>query len=203
MEFRNKRIFSLFLSLMLVFGMFLAPMGTHAEEAKAVELTIVHLNDVHGRLAPNERENGIGFAKIKTKVDELKETNPNLLLVNAGDTLHGGDIDVNLTEGEAMVNMMNLMGFDIMVPGNHDFNYGYERLLELKDMADFPMVGGANIVKEADGTSDFKPYEIFEFDDVKVGVFGLGTAETKFKSHPKNTEGIKFEDEIEVSKKNG
>ncbi len=167
MEFRNKRIFSLFLSLMLVFGMFLAPMGTHAEEAKAVELTIVHLNDVHGRLAPNERENGIGFAKIKTKVDELKETNPNLLLVNAGDTLHGGDIDVNLTEGEAMVNMMNLMGFDIMVPGNHDFNYGYERLLELKDMADFPMVGGANIVKEADGTSDFKPYEIFEFDDVK------------------------------------
>ena len=199
MNFRNKRIFSLFLSLMLVFGIFLAPMSTYAEEAETVELTIVHLNDVHGRLSPDEREGGIGFGRIKTKVDELKEANSNLLLVNAGDTLHG-DIDINLTDGEAMVKMMNLMGFDIMVPGNHDFNYGYERLLELKDMANFPIVG-ANIVKEADGSSDLKPYEIFEFDGVKVGVFGLGTAETKFKSHPKNTEGIKFEDEIEVSKK--
>lgn len=200
MNFKNKRILSLFLSLALVFGIFL-PMGekAYAEEAKTVELTIVHLNDVHGRLAPDEREEGIGFGRIKTKVDELRESNPNLLLVNAGDTLHG-DIDVNLTEGEAMVNMMNLMGFDIMVPGNHDFNYGYERLLELRDMADFPMVG-ANIIKEADGTSDFKPYEIFEFDGVKVGVFGLGTEETKTKSHPKNTKGIKFADEIETSEK--
>ena len=201
MNFRNKRVLSLFLSLALVLGIFLVPMGdkAFAEEAKMTELTIVHLNDVHGRLKLDEREEGIGYGKIKTKVDELREANPNLLLVNAGDTFHG-EVNVNLTEGKAMVDIMNLMGFDIMVPGNHDFNYGYERLLELRDMADFPIVG-ANILKEEDNTSDFKPYEIFEFEDLKVGVFGLSTEETKFKSHPDNTEGIKFENEIEVAEK--
>ena len=197
MNFRNKRIFSLFLSLMLVFGIFLAPMSTYAEEAETVELTIVHLNDVHGRLSPDEREGGIGFGRIKTKVDELKEANSNLLLVNAGDTLHG-DIDINLTDGEAMVKMMNLMGFDIMVPGNHDFNYGYERLVELKDMSKVVMLS-ANVSK--DGKNLFTPYAIKEIGGVKVGIFGLTTPETAYKTSPSNVEGLTFDDPIEVSKK--
>ena len=95
---------------------------------------------------------------------------------------------------------MGLVGFDAMVPGNHDFNYGYDRLLELKERAKFPILG-SNIVKESDGTSDFEPYIIKELENgLKVGIFGLGTEETKYKSHPDNTKGVKFEDPVKVAK---
>lgn len=197
MKLRNKRIVSLFLSLALVVGILIGSVPAFAEEAKT--LTILHVNDVHARLNLDEREGGMGLARLKTKVDELKAENPNLLLLNAGDTLHG-TIDINITKGETMVKLMNMIGFDVMVPGNHDFNYGYERLLELKDMAEFPILG-ANILKESDDTSDFEPYTIKDVDGIKVGIFGLGTEETKYKSHPSNTEGIKFEDPVEVAKK--
>ena len=199
MKLRNRKILSLFLSIALVIGILIgaAPKAAFAEEAKT--LTIVHVNDIHGRVQPDEREGAMGFARFKTKLDAMREANPNLLLLNAGDTLHGTTL-VNVTEGETMVNLMNILGFDVMVPGNHDFNYGYDRLLELKDKAEFDIVG-ANIIKEVDETSDFEPYTIKEVDGLKIGIFGLGTAETKFKSHPDNTEGIKFADEIETTEK--
>src|SRR5690606_28592913 len=159
---------------------------TKAFAEEATKLTIVHVNDVHGRISPDEREGAMGFGKFKAKLDQLRGENENLLLLDAGDVLNG-TIDINISQGEAMINLMNLLGFDAMTPGNHDFNYGYERLLELRDMAEFPILG-ANIVKEADGSSDFEPYTIIEFDGFKVGIFGLSTEETKYKSHPKNTE---------------
>ncbi len=196
MRLSNKRIVSLFLSLALMVGLLVGAGGrVFAEEVST--LTIVHVNDVHGRISPDEREGAMGFAVFKAKLDELREEKDNFLLLDAGDVFHG-TIDINISEGEAMVGLMNLLGFDAMTPGNHDFNYGYERLLELRDLAEFPILG-ANIVKEADGTSVFDPYVIKEFDGFKVGIFGLGTEETKFKSHPKNTEGIKFENPVAVA----
>lgn len=194
---RNRRFLSLFLSLALMVGILVgvAPQVAFADGTKTI--TILHVNDVHGRVSPDEREGAIGFGRLKAKVDELKVENPNVLLLNAGDTLHGTTL-INVTEGETMINLMNLVGFNAMVPGNHDFNYGYERLLELKDMAEFDMVA-ANVSNEKDGTLYFKPYTIKEIDGIKVGIFGLATDETKFKSHPKNTEGIKFLNVIKVA----
>ena len=200
MKLRNKRFLSLFLSIALVVGILVgsAPMVTYADEGVKT-LTIVHVNDVHGRVEEDTRDGSIGFAKFKTKLDQLRESNPNLLLLNAGDTVHGTTL-VNVTEGETMVGLMNLVGFDAMVPGNHDFNYGTERLLELAEMAEFPILA-ANIVKEADKKTVLDPYTIKEVDGLKIGIFGLGTDETKFKSHPKNTIGVEFIDPIEVAKK--
>lgn len=199
MKLKNKRIFSLFLSIALVVGILVGalPMVGFAEEA-AKKLTIVHVNDMHGKVKEDERGGEMGFAKLKAKLDELKVANPNLLLLNAGDTVHG-TTTVNVTKGETMVKLMNLIGFDAMVPGNHDFNYGAERLLELNEIAEFPIIA-ANIVKEADKETILEPYTIKEIDGLKIGIFGLGTDETKFKSHPKNTLGIEFIDPIETAK---
>jgi 5'-nucleotidase / UDP-sugar diphosphatase len=200
MFLKNKKVVSLFLSLALVFSIFVGtmPKAAFAEEAKT--LTILHVNDVHGRVEYQDaesREPSIGYPKLKTKVDEWKVANPNTLLLNAGDTVHG-TVDINLSEGQAMVELMNMVGFDAMVPGNHDFNYGYKRLLELKEMADFPIIA-ANLEKE-DGTVDFDGYVIKEMDGLNVGIFGIATEETKYKSHPDNTKGIEFADYIETSK---
>lgn len=200
MGFKRSRILSFLLSAALILGVVLVPgQIAFADEVESQSLTLVHVNDVHGRVKDDDYEGAIGYPRLKTMVDLLKAKDPNVLLLNAGDTVHGTTL-VNVTEGETMINLMNVVGFDAMVPGNHDFNYGYKRLLELAEMADFPILG-ANIIKEADGSSDFEPYTIKEFEGFKVGIFGLGTDETKFKSHPKNTEGIKFEEPIDVAKK--
>ena len=209
MNFNRKKLFSIVLSLVMLVGVILgaSPQAAFAEEAELISagktqtLTILHINDVHGRVEyadAEEREPSIGYPRLKTKFDQMKKKNPNTLLLNAGDTLHG-TVDINLSEGQAMVELMNMVGFDAMVPGNHDFNYGYERLLELKEMADFPILA-ANIVKD-DGTKDFEGYIIKEMEGFKVGIFAITTEETKYKSHPDNTKGIEFADYIETSKK--
>lgn len=193
MILRNKRIISLFVSLALVLGVFLIPIEgkVFAENAKNTKLTIVHTNDIHSRVKGDDKV--IGIPKLATKIKELKKENPNVLVLDAGDTIHGLPI-ITVSRGEAMIKLMNEVGYDAMVPGNHDFNYGYKRLVELKDMADFPVLA-ANVIKE-DGKKDFEEYIIKEVDGVKIGIFGLATEESKYKSNPKNTEGVNIVDPV-------
>jgi 5'-nucleotidase len=193
--FRNKRIIGMVMSFVLVLGLMIMPATVSLADGHET-LTIVHVNDVHGRLEENDFDGTIGYPKIKTFLDGMKEENPNMLLLHAGDSFHG-TIPANLTEGEVVVEVMNAMEFDAMVPGNHDFNFGYERLLELKAMSEFDILA-ANVVKE-DGTMDFDPYMVYEMENgMRVGIFALATEETKTKSHPDNTRGVEFADIIET-----
>ncbi len=183
-----KKVLSIFMVMMMIFS--LSTVSMAADDT--VHLTIVHTNDTHARIQSSSSI--MGFAKIATKVAELREENPNLLLVDAGDTFHGQTI-ATLNQGESITRVMNAMGYDVMVPGNHDFNYGKDRLLELKGMLNFPIIS-ANI--ETDEGTHFLPgFIIKEIDGVKVGIFGLTTPETAFKTHPKNVEGLTFENPIE------
>jgi len=193
--FRNKRIIGMVMSFVLVLGLMIMPATVSLADGHET-LTIVHVNDVHGRLEENDFDGTIGYPKMKTFLDGMKEENPNMLLLHAGDSFHG-TIPANLTEGEVVVEVMNAMEFDAMVPGNHDFNFGYERLLELKAMSEFDILA-ANVVKE-DGTMDFDPYMVYEMENgMRVGIFALATEETKTKSHPDNTRGVEFADIIET-----
>lgn len=198
MNFKNKKLFSLILSLALVLSVFVMPIqNAFAEEAANVKkITIVHTNDMHSRVLEGTYD-GMGFAKVATKVKALRAENPNMLLVDAGDVLHGLPI-ATISRGESIVELMNAMGYDVMTPGNHDFNYGFDRLMELGEKAKFPIIS-ANLVK-ADGTSALEPYVIKEVDGVKIGIFGLSTPETAYMTNPKNVEGMTFKDPVEVSK---
>ncbi|WP_352419702.1 5'-nucleotidase C-terminal domain-containing protein, partial [Proteiniborus sp.] len=196
MNFKKTRILSLLVMLSMVLGLVFAPVaGVYAEEAadNTVTVTIVHTNDTHSRV-----EAGIGFAKIATKIKALKEANPNVLVVDAGDTLHGQSF-ATISKGESIVKVMNAVGYDVMTPGNHDFNYGQERLLELKELMEFPIIS-ANLVKE-DGTTLLDAYVIKEVGGLKIGMFGLSTPETTVKTNPKNVEGLTFADPVEAAKK--
>lgn len=202
MNFKNKRILSLFLSLALMLGLFLIPMENKvfAEEVEdgVKNLVIMHTNDVHGNVE-EAKYNTMGAAKMFTKIKEIREENPETsLLLDAGDAFHGQPF-ATMFEGESMVRLMNTMGYDAMVAGNHDFDYGYERLLELKEIAEFPILG-ANIVREDDGSHILEKYVIKELDGVKVGIFGLTTPETGYKTKPTNVEGLIFKDIVEVGK---
>jgi 2',3'-cyclic-nucleotide 2'-phosphodiesterase (5'-nucleotidase family) len=93
---------------------------------------------------------------------------------------------------------MNTVGYDLMTVGNHDFNYGQDRLLELAKMADFDIIS-SNIFKA--NYSTFLPsYVIKEFDGVKVGIFGLATPDTTFTTHPNNVIGLNFFDPVIVAR---
>lgn len=198
MHFKDKRITSLFLALALVLGMFLPPIQSRvlAEKTEVKEIVILHTNDVHGNVA-EAKYNTMGMAKMLTKINEIRGENPNTILLDGGDAIHGQPIST-LSRGESIIRLMNTMGYDGMVAGNHDFDYGYNRLLELKEIAEFPILGG-NVEKE-DGIKDLVDFIIKDVDGVKIGIFGLSTPETLFKTKPSNVEGIIFNDPVETAK---
>ena len=196
MNFKNKRILSFFLSMALVIGILVGAVPASAEST--TKLTIVHVNDVHGNVT-DDGENIIGFAKLKTIVDDLKAENPNVLLLGGGDMIHGTNL-VTLSKGEVMINLMNALKFDASAIGNHEFDYNTERLLELKEKAKFPFLG-ANIVKKDGSKAEFEEYVIKEFEGLKVGIFGLSTEETVYKANPTFFKDIEFSSPVEVAEK--
>ncbi len=165
-------------------------------EEDEFDLYIVHTNDVHGRIEPVD--GSMGYAKLATLLDEARGYTNYLLLLDAGDVTHGTNL-VNMFNGESAITLLNMMDYDAMCPGNHDFNYGWQQLVknaELSEEQGDMKVLAANILKE-DGSFLFQPYQIYEFNGLKICVAGLTTPDTKTKSHPKNTEGLTFwSDEI-------
>ena len=155
-------------------------------------LYIVHTNDVHGRIVPEE-DGSMGYAKLSTLLSKAREYTDDILLLDGGDTLHGTNL-ANMFEGQTVLEIMNSLGYDAMAPGNHDFNYGAERLEEAaawaEENASFRILS-ANITDES-GAFAFQPYQIFDFNGFKVCVIGVTTPDTKTKSHPKNTIGLDF-----------
>lgn len=164
-------------------------------QSRESEITILHTNDSHGRVKADSSIIGIDT------ISAIKKSMPNSLLVDAGDTLHGLPF-ATLNKGADIVNLMKLAGYDLMAPGNHDFNYGYERLLELATLATEGENGfniiSANVLK--DNNPILLPNKIKEVNGVKVGFFGLTSPETTYKTNPNNVKGLDFADPILTAK---
>ena len=172
------------------------PIVKNTQGDKEFDLYIVHTNDVHARIVPSD--GGMGYAKFSTLVKTARAITDNVLLLDAGDTTHGTNM-ANMFNGETVIRLMNMIGYDAMAPGNHDFNYGYQQLLkdvELSEEEGGMKILAANILNE-EGYNLFQPYQIYDFNGFKVAVIGLSTPDTKTKAHPKYTEGLVFwSDEI-------
>ncbi|GIP44100.1 metallophosphatase [Paenibacillus sp. J45TS6] len=158
-------------------------------EQKGTHITILHTNDTHARAV--EDSPNMGYAKVAGIADKYRKDNPNTLFLDGGDAIHGTTF-ATLVNGESIVKVMNEMGYDAIVPGNHEFNYGWEHLVKLSKDLNFPMIS-AN-VKKKNSTGLFDPYIIKEVDGVKLGIIALTTPETAYKTNPKNVEGIQFTD---------
>lgn len=163
-------------------------------------LVILHTNDTHARLEPfkpwgAEQEVG-GQVRLASLVEEVRAEYPGkVLLLDAGDAWHGTNI-ANVFQGESVVEVMNAMGYDAMVLGNHDFNYGQEVLAERMAQAEFPVLA-ANVIKEATGEVVGTSALLKTVGGVKVGIIGLSTPDTPVVTHPKNVEGLVFADPVE------
>ena len=172
------------------------------EKAGTNKITILHTNDTHGRLKADNSVIGIDT------VAAIKNNTENSILVDAGDTIHGLPF-VTLSKGQDAVDLLNAAGYEYIVPGNHDFNYGYSRLVELFKNS-VTLKSGENKLRllasniKKDGKSVFESNNIKEMEvngkTVKVGFFGIATEETAYKTNPNNVKGIEFTSPIDAAK---
>lgn len=198
--------------------------GSEESTRSSSVITILHTCDFHGRHMPFvvgpgratsqtgnprqpanqfEREGRIGgFEALAAAVKNIRRERgkQNVLLLHAGDTF-SDDLLGNLTQGEAVVRLMNAVGYDCMALGNHDFDYGANRTRRLQELASFPM-RGANIIEKGSGTPLFgEPFQIFSVGKTRVGVLTLGYHNTHLTTAPKNIQGLQFTDGIEVARR--
>ena len=181
------------------FGVLIAVLLLNMSICAAAEVIIFHTNDMHSRIQDTD-ENGksIGLAEMAAAVKTVKAKNPATLWFDAGDTFHGMPM-ITISKGESLVPLLNAAGLDAMTAGNHDFNYGSAQLEKLAKQLKFPLLD-ANVVRKKNGKLLFKPYKIFKLNGIKIGVFGLSTPETAFKTNPKNVTTVEFLNPVEVSK---
>jgi len=163
-----------------------APIAVSATAPEgSVTITILHTNDMHGRFVST----GTGIVGLDAIAAYYAATE-NALLVDAGDTIHGLPF-VNLNFGQDAIELMNQAGYSLMVPGNHEFNFGYERLLELAEIAEFEIIS-ANITRN--GALLFAPTAIKEVEGVTIGFIGLSNPNTGILTNANNTRGLTFGD---------
>ena len=168
-----KKLLGIILAIALLLGC------AAAEEAAAPalekNLVILYTSDIHCGV-----EAGWGYAGLYA-IKEYYAKDNHVLLVDDGDAIQGEPIGT-MTKGESIIDIMNAVGYDLAIPGNHEFDYGMDTFLSLTEKANFPYIS-CNFNKE--GELVFAPYAIKEFDGVKFGFVGVTTPTTPRSSTPK------------------
>lgn len=160
---------------------------------------ILHTNDTHGRVSPDTSRGQMGFAAVSALKKCYEEAGAKVILLDAGDTLHGTKF-AQSKSGKQIVSLMNLIGYDAMAPGNNDFNYGTGTLVKRAKKMDFPLLS-ANISYKKSGKAMLKDHIIITKNGVKYGIFGLTTTDTVTREDPKDTHKVEFNDPIQSAKK--
>lgn len=141
-------------------------------------LTILHTNDVHSYIDPfpathPKNPNMGGVARRAALIETIRQENPNVLLLDAGDIFQGTPY-FNYYGGELEFKLMSMMNYDLATLGNHDFDNGIEGFNAQLPNASFGFVSANYDFKNTILDGLVKPYKIFNKNGIKVGVFGLG-----------------------------
>ncbi len=179
----------------LLLGLLAGCASVGPERDKTYRITILHTNDHHGRFWKNS-DGEYGMAARKTLIDTLRAD-----VAAAGGyslLLDGGDVNTGVPESDLQDAVpdfkgMNLLGYDAMAVGNHEFDKPPIVLRMQRDLAKFPMLA-ANIY--SGGERMFAPYKIFNLGGVRVAVMGLTTEDTQKMAHPDNMRSIEFRNAV-------
>ncbi len=165
-----------------------------------VTLDFYAFTDMLGNLESSDT--APGAAVLGAKLKELRQENPEgTVIACVGDALSGTPI-AGLVQGKSAMDVLNLMGIDAFVLGNHEFDWGPQDIMPALEMAEMPILNG-NIydVKTSELYGDFAPYTIVEMQGVKVGLLGLTTTTTPTIIQAAYAEQLDFEDTVEAAKK--
>ena len=141
-------------------------------------ITILHTNDTHSHIEPFPSDhyktpNQGGVARRATLIENIREENPNTLLLDAGDIFQGTPF-FNFYGGELEFKLMSMLKYDAATIGNHDFDNGIDGLFAQLPNAKFDFLSANYDFKNTILENSIEPYKIFVKDRIKIGVFGLG-----------------------------
>lgn len=142
------------------------------------QITILHTNDVHSHIDPFPKDdprnpNMGGVARRASLIETIRQENPNVLLLDAGDIFQGTPY-FNYYGGELEFKLMSMMKYDLSAIGNHDFDNGVDGLTAQMPHATFEFVSANYDFKNTSMNGFVKPFKIFNKNGIKIGVFGLG-----------------------------
>ncbi|WP_312737944.1 bifunctional UDP-sugar hydrolase/5'-nucleotidase UshA [Atlantibacter hermannii] len=171
------------------------------EQDKTYKITILHTNDHHGHFWRNEYGE-YGLAAQKTLVDSIRqqvaEQGGSVLVLSGGD-INTGVPESDLQDAEPDFRGMNLIGYDAMAVGNHEFDNPLTVLRQQEQWAKFPFLS-ANIYQKSTGERLFKPWALFKRQDLKIAVIGLTTDDTAKIGNPEFFTDIEFRKPAEEAK---
>ncbi|PTY41026.1 bifunctional metallophosphatase/5'-nucleotidase [Brachyspira hampsonii] len=154
-------------------------------------LIIIHMNDTHGK---DEEENGVyGAARRSAYIKQVKETNDNVLVLHAGDTITGS-IYSTVFKGQDEVEIMNELGVDAVTIGNHFIDYGLDNFNQIIKDRNFPTLS-VNIKNKSDNSYYAKPYIVTNINGIRIAIVGVTVKNVGY--NPQYTQNLIFEDEIQ------
>ncbi|MCL6349605.1 bifunctional UDP-sugar hydrolase/5'-nucleotidase UshA [Pectobacterium polaris] len=163
------------------------------EKDKTYAITILHTNDHHGHFWHNDHGE-YGLAAQKTLVDQIRQEvaskGGSVLLLSGGD-INTGVPESDLQDAEPDFRGMNMVGYDAMALGNHEFDNPLSILRQQEKWAKFPLLS-ANIYQKSTNQRLFKPYALFDKQGVKIAVIGLTTDDTAKLGNPEYFTDIEF-----------
>ncbi|MDR2946561.1 MAG: bifunctional metallophosphatase/5'-nucleotidase [Candidatus Adiutrix sp.] len=170
-------------------------------------LLIFHTGDVHGcarEMTDGKKEGqgqlaSLGYARMKTFIN--RQAAGGKMLLDGGDALHGQPLAA-AGRGEHIARLLELLEYDALALGGHDFDHGLPRLMELRKRYKLNYIA-ANIISREDGAALLPPYVVKEFGGLKVGVFGLSSPSTPRLTSPEHLHSVIFgnpEDAVEIAK---
>lgn len=155
-----------------------APTLLAASNPKKTKLTILHTNDMHSRIEPfpaSDKHNGGkgGFARIHSLVNQIRQEEENVLLLDSGDVFQGTAY-FNMYGGELEYKLMSMMKYDVGTIGNHEFDNGLENIRNQMQHLNFPLVSANYDFSKTVLEGMIPSYTILERGKKKIGIFGLG-----------------------------
>lgn len=184
---------------------------THSGSAapQRAHVVILGTTDMHGRVFPidyyTNKYDNVGITKVATLIKEARKTDPNLLLVDSGDTIQGTPLEYfhnkkNNAPPDPMMLAMSALHYDSMTVGNHEYNFGLKVLEKARSEAKFPWLS-ANTYNTGSSTTHYQPYIVKEVNGVRVGVLGLTTPGIPNWENVPNYKGLEFKETVSEAKK--
>jgi 5'-nucleotidase len=212
------------ISIAVVVSFLVAPAGVSAAPAGSVSIQLLAINDFHGNIQPPSGSSGRiltangnvdagGVEYLATHLKQLEATNPNTLVVGAGDLIGASPLISGLFHDEPTIEAMNALGLDLSSVGNHEFDEGSAELLRMQNGGCHPVDGcqdgdpfygadfqylAANVVRTDNHKTLFPAYKIRSFGTAKVAFVGLVLKGTPTIVTPAGVAGLEFKDEADT-----